>query len=82
MNIEQLIIALAPTVVGLVERIFSKQAKSGPQKAALALNIAQAAVVTALGLDASAFGPPEQALVKSINDALVAYYNAKGWPTA
>jgi len=82
MNIEQLVVAFAPTVIGLVERLFSKKPKSGPQKKALVLNIIQTAIAGAVGIDAGAFGAPEQELISTVNDAVVKYYNEKGWPTA
>lgn len=82
MNIEQLVVTFAPTVIGLVERLFSKKPKSGPQKKALVLNIIQTAIAGAIGIDSGAFGAPEQELISEVNDAVVKYYNAKGWPTS
>lgn len=78
------IISLAPTVVTLVEKVFPpKGTTPAPalNKQALALQVAQTAVVAALGIAPGAFGAAEQALIKSVNDAMVAYYNSKGWPT-
>jgi hypothetical protein len=80
-SISNLIVTLAPTFVGLAEKLFSHKPKSGPQKAQMALQLAQTAIVTALGLDPALFGASEQALITGINNDLVAYYNAKGWPT-
>jgi hypothetical protein len=79
--IAQLASQLAPVVIPAIETIFSKKPKSGPQKAEAALQMAQAAIIAAIGIDPKAFGPAEQALVSAINDAMVAYYNSKGWPT-
>lgn len=81
MNIGQLIVSLAPTIVGLVENLFHKP-KSGPEKSTLALNLVQTAVAASLGLDIKAIGSAEQKLILSINNDIVAYYNNKGWPTS
>lgn len=82
-----LVLSLAPTVVGLVEKAFPKKSPSNPAptaipKKTLALNLIQTALVGALGLDPATFGDAEKALIGSINDAVVTYYNAKGWPTS
>ena len=76
------IISIAPTVVQAVESLASKKKMNSGLKAETALAMAQAGIVSALGADPSAFGQPEKQLVVSVNNAMVAYFNAKGWPTA
>jgi hypothetical protein len=80
-NLAKIALVVAPTIVQSVETLFSHKPKSGPAKAEAALAMAQQGLVAALGIDPSAFGDAEKALVSGINNAVVAYYNAKGCPT-
>lgn len=75
-------ISVAPALVQLVENLFAHKPKSGGEKAQLALQLAQQGIVAALGIAPEAFGDPEKALIKAVNDATVAYFNAKGWTPA
>jgi hypothetical protein len=72
---------LAPQAVQSAETIFSKRPGSGPEKARAALKMAEAGIVVALGMKAELFGDAEKKLVGSIHNAVVEYYNEKGWPT-
>lgn len=89
-NIAELVLQLSTTVVPSVQTLFAKHpAPTTPEektalsgaKAEAGLKMAQAGIVAALEIDPKDFGDPERALVKGVNDSLVAYYNAKGWPT-
>jgi hypothetical protein len=73
-------VQVVPVVVPAVETLFHAQAKSGPAKAQAALTMAQTAIATALDMAPSSFGPAEKALILAVNQAVVNYYNAKGWP--
>lgn len=72
----------APSIVHSVQTLTAGKKVSGEQKAQAALSMAQTGMQTALGLDPADFGPPETTLIRAVNDAVVAYYNARGWPTA
>lgn len=71
---------IAPNIVHSVQTVSAGKAVSGEQKAQAALAMAQTGIQTALGLSPSAFGPAEVTLIRAVNDAVVAYYNARGWP--
>jgi hypothetical protein len=81
-NILQVALGIAPSIVQAVQVLFSHKPKNGPLKAQAALNMAQQGIMAALELDSAAFGDAEKQLIVSVHDAVVAYYNAKGWPTA
>jgi hypothetical protein len=88
-SILTLALQLAPNVVLGVETLFKKKpANATPAQAAAnsaaktqaALNMAVAGITVALGIDPSAFGDNEKALITAIHDDVVKYFNAKGWP--
>lgn len=87
--IVQLGLTLAPSVVQSVETLFGKnpaattpaeKTAQSAAKAQAALNMAVAGLTAALGIDPSAFGDAEKALITSVHNDVVAYFNAKGWP--
>jgi len=89
LNIANLGLALAPTVVQAVEQLFGKKPKpttpaeqtaQNSAKAQAGLNMAVAGITAALQVDPSAFGDPEKALITAVHNDVVAYFNAKGWP--
>ena len=80
--IVQLAMTVGPSVVQAVEHLFGHKPKgsaSGTKQQA-ALQMVQAGIITALELDPAAFGAPEKQLITDVNDSIVRYYNAKGWP--
>ena len=89
LQIVQLGLNLAPSVVTSVQTLFAKvpaattpeaKAAQSATKAQAALNMAVAGISAALGLDPAAFGDPEKALIVGVHNDVVAYFNAKGWP--
>jgi len=91
LQLVQMGLGMAPTIVMSVETLFGKKAPTSTPaqtaanngaKAQAALNMAVAGLTVALGVDPAAFGDPEKALITAVHNSVVAYFNAKGWPVS
>jgi hypothetical protein len=78
-----------PQIITGVESVFKSKPKSGPQKW-IAVETALSSVIEQLANDIAKMSPNKDAqqissevavFTKAVNDAIVKFFNAVGWPT-